>query len=116
MEQRLLPYINQVYLLSKGNLDGRNVNINFVSDKSNVLGTCYWWRNEITISEYHWKRLDYYGKISLIAHELGHCKKQLEHINGTKWGCAEHFMHYKETGFWCNRKYFVKYLKQMKDV
>lgn len=110
-------YVKEVKKLSNNNLNGNSLSINFGKQKEKVLATCYFLRNEIIINEKSWNKLTYYGKILLMAHEIAHCKKRVGHMNKLdKWGCADHFMHYSDTGSWCNYYNFKRYVKQMKEI
>lgn len=117
IESSLMFYVLKTKELSDGNLDGTNLNINFGKQEKNILATCYLFREEIVINKKSWSKLDYHGKILLIAHEIAHCSKKIGHINKVdSWGCADNFMHYKDTGIWCNKYNFRKYVKQMKGI
>ncbi len=111
------PYIKEVRRLSKGNLSGKKISMNYTEYRPNALGTCLPWRNEIIINKKHWQTMSHYDRILLIAHEIAHCEKGIKHINGLEfWGCAKHFMHHQDTGKWCNRTRFREYVKQMQEI
>lgn len=117
IDNSLMPYVEDVYILSKGNLNGKKLHINFDKTEPNVLGSCYIFKKEIVINKNKWKNLDYNSKILLMAHEIAHCAKDIEHIKGVdSYGCAEHFMYYSDTGYWCNRANFNKYIEQMRKI
>lgn len=111
------PYLQKVKILSKGNLHGKGLHINYTNTRPKALGTCYTWRNEILINKKHWQTMTEYDRIQLIAHEVTHCQKGIKHIDGlTAWGCAKHYMHWQDTGEWCNRDRFLEYVKQMQEI
>lgn len=117
IDKDLKPYVENVYKVSKGNLNGRKLHIGFTKFRENQLGTCFPWRDQITINKKHWQDMNHYDRILLIAHEIAHCQKGIKHIDGlTYWGCAKHFMHYQDTGKWCNRTRFKEYVKQMQEI
>jgi hypothetical protein len=117
IESSLMYYVLKTKEISNNNLDGTNLNINFGSQKDGVLATCYFFREEVVINKKSWNKLDYRGRILLMAHEIAHCQKKIGHINKVdEWGCADNFMHYKDTGIWCNYYNFKKYVKQMKEI
>lgn len=117
IESSLLLYVIKTKEISNSNLDGTNLNINFGKQEENVLATCYFYRKEIIVNKNSWNKLNYNDRILLIAHEIAHCQKQVKHINKVdEWGCADNFMHYRDTGSWCNYYNFKKYAKQMKEI
>lgn len=111
------PYIKEIKKLSKGNLSAKGLHIHYTNFRPKALGTCYSWRNEILINKKHWQNMTEYDKILLLAHEITHCQKGIKHIDGlTYWGCARHYMYFKDTGKWCNRNRFKHYVKQMQEI
>lgn len=117
VDLELKDYAKEVKRLSNGNLNAKGLHINFTDKYPKELGSCYFWRSEILINFKHWQKMNYYDKIALMAHEIAHCQKDLDHINGLdNWGCAKHFMHYAGTGKWCNRIRFKRYVKQMQEI
>lgn len=111
------PYINAVKKLSKGNLSAKGLHIHYTNFRPKALGTCFTWRNEILINKKHWQKMTHYDRILLMAHEITHCQKGIKHLNGlTYWGCAKHYMHWQDTGMWCNRIRFKEYVKQMQEI
>lgn len=117
IDKEIKPYIDNVYELSKKNLDGRNLHVNFLDLKDGVMGVCYFFKNEIHINKKIWNRLGKNDRILLIAHEVAHCAKGIDHINETdELGCGKHFMHFQDTGKWCNKLKFKEYIKQMKEI
>lgn len=112
-----IPYINTVKKLSNGNLSAKGLHIHYTNFRPKALGTCFTWRNEILINKKHWQKMTHYDRILLMAHEITHCQKGIKHLNGlTYWGCAKHYMHWQDTGNWCNRIRFKEYVKQMQEI
>lgn len=117
IEKNLKNYVNIIKQISNGNLDGNNLHINFGQQGDKILGTCYYYRKEIILDKKKWNLMSYNGKILLLAHEIAHCQKKIKHINGLdKWGCALHFMHWQDTGYFCNKYKFKQYVRQMKEI
>lgn len=117
VDKRLKPYLDEVVILSKGNLDYKGLHINFDNLNKETIGVCYYNRKEILIDLNYFKRANEKGKILLLAHEIAHCKKKIEHINGVNgWGCGKHFMHSYDGGNWCNEYMFKEYTKQMESI
>lgn len=117
IDQNLIVYLEKVQSLSQGNLKYEGLSINFTDLEKGTQGTCYFWRKEILIDRKVFKRLDFYGRILLLAHEITHCQKKIDHINGLDyWGCAAHYMHFSDSGKWCNKYKFKTYVEQMKRI
>ena len=117
-DKEFVPYIEDVKILSEGNLGVRNIKIGFGTGSKKLLGYCALAWREITVNKSNWKKLDHRSRILLIAHELAHCSgKSIEHINGLdQIGCTEHFMHKSSMGKWCNLVNYKKYIEQMKVI
>lgn len=112
-------YVEKIYVLSDGNLDGSKIHINFGEPLWNSnAATCYPWIPEIVISKRVWEREKPISRTLLLAHEITHClNKKLLHINGLdKFGCAKHYMHWQMNDISCDRYKFKNYVEQMKVI
>ena len=55
VDKRLKPYLDEVVILSKGNLDYKGLHINFDNLKKETIGICYYNRKEILIDLNYFK-------------------------------------------------------------
>lgn len=117
IDPKVASYVQEIGILSNGNLGSSVRGIGFMTfADSNVLGRCRPLWKEIQLSETYWNNSEYKERIILLAHEIAHCEKRIGHINGQYKGCPDHFMSSHDGGFFCNNKYWYKYIKQMKEL
>lgn len=120
VHEELQPYVDDVAVLSEGNLKGfTHIGLSdFVED--GVLGYCFKPKTKalryISINKKLWKDLLYHDRIMLIAHEISHCLRDAEHVDGYRGFCPINFMNSYDGGSWCNKELFDMYVEQMKVV
>jgi len=102
--------------VSDGNLKLTNAHFGRVYGKDTVA-QCSPIYETITIDKKRWDLLTFKQQIILLAHEGGHCLKDLDHTKDRGKGlCPAHFMHPYLVGKWCAENYWNKYVKQMKEL
>jgi hypothetical protein len=76
------PYVDE-YLSYKGYSLDYDIPIQFSDLEDLTAGLCTRWstgERQIQIDEYHWNYMNEGQRINLIAHELGHCDLNRDHI------------------------------------
>ena len=74
------PYVEDVYKISEGNLDGKSLDYNFYFLDNQELGFCFEALGRVGINRKYWYKLSEKDKILLIAHEIAHCVKSADHV------------------------------------
>lgn len=118
VDPKLEPYRQEVLFLTEGKL-GHFTKIGF--DKNigeNTLGNCRraLFGNDIGINPRLWRTISHQEKIVILAHELLHCEKDVDHVEGYGMDgfCPKHIMHPQSGGYWCIKSYFDEYMEQAK--
>lgn len=115
--EELTHYVNEVYRLSGENLDGRNLNYRFIRNQGAVLGSCNLALGAVEIGRDSWDYMTERERIILIAHEVTHCVKYMDHIIlDFSNGCRGHYMDEYMTSKHCIYRDFYKYVKQMREI
>lgn len=83
IDPAFLPILNtfKQYANNYGKIYDYDISITFVDkfDSPNVVGTCSG-NDEIRIRRSFWENVNYYQQEQVLAHELGHCVMNLDHV------------------------------------
>lgn len=110
------PYVEDVYKISEGNLDGKSLDYNFYFLDNQELGFCFEALGRVGINRKYWYKLSEKDKILLIAHEIAHCVKSADHVDTKEGICYTNFMSSYSTTDECTNKYYEQYVEQMKEL
>ena len=80
-----IPYVNSYLSYKKASL-GYEIPIQFAKLEGDVVGLCTRWSTgyrQIEVDEEFWKGAQDLEKFELIAHEMGHCDLNRDHVDET---------------------------------
>lgn len=115
VDPKLQTYVDSVKYYTNGKL-GNFTRIGFDKNLTDpVLGNCRstLFFNDVGINKKLWTTLSFHEKIVLLAHELLHCEKDVDHKPGyDKIGCPIHIMNPSSGGAYCSKANFDRYMDQ----